>query len=202
MFQIVSAVTQTTCGLALSCSNKTPILSSPRRFNLKAFLRWFLRRSQCKELVTRAHLDVCCSTSGLWWSQIASAPLSPQMSVCGTFGFWWGGMAPSSFLAPSDEHSFHLHSLCASGSRHFLLRIVSKIPGRRPCVFTSVRGVARLGTHLVDILWNCNTSWVTWWAELLSNSQHRGNFVHLNATVFLNGGLSLHYYLQGMVLAR
>jgi hypothetical protein len=36
MSLIVSAATRAVCGLALSCSNKTPVLSSPRRFDLMA----------------------------------------------------------------------------------------------------------------------------------------------------------------------
>jgi hypothetical protein len=61
------------------------ILGSMWRSNLMAVLSPFLRRLQYDTVVTRAHLDVWCSTSGPWWPQKASAFLSTQIPASGIF---------------------------------------------------------------------------------------------------------------------
>jgi hypothetical protein len=131
MSLVISAVTRAVCGLALSCSNKTPVLSSQRHFDLMAGLRWFLRRLQYEALVT-GPIEHVLSTSGPWQSQnYISISFPTKACMWNILGFGDQNATtvclPSSFQAGSSGPKFHLQSLCFSERNHLLFHIIGKV---------------------------------------------------------------------------
>jgi hypothetical protein len=76
-----------TGGLVLLCCNKTQVLGIPQCFDLRVHVRWFLRRSRYKALVTAVYLDSSDLKVGLGNPTAASASLILLICVCGILGF-------------------------------------------------------------------------------------------------------------------
>lgn len=131
--------------LALSCDNKTPLLSSPRCSDPTAGLGWNSTHTwdtgDCGPL---RHVLFC--SNGPWWSQKSvniTFPSDAGVRNCLWVMVSWNGAIlclPSMLPAGSSGPSFHTQSQRTSGNHRFPFRAVAKfLSGVRPGVFPSVR---------------------------------------------------------------
>jgi hypothetical protein len=111
MPSVVADVMRAISGIA-QCCNKTVLQRSPWYFDLMADLGWIQRRSPYKTLVIMVPLDMCCTTSGPWYSHnniIIIIIFPTEVRMWNFLVFWWAGLVP--FLVQSLHFSLQiLHS--------------------------------------------------------------------------------------------
>jgi len=139
-------------------------------------------------------LDMCCTTSGLWYSHNIIIIIFPTEDRLWNFlVFWWAGLVP--FLVQPLHfrlqvlHSPFIWSHCGC-QEAVIFCIIAEVPDRCPRTFPPFQ------ESVVDTLWKWTTSWTMWWAEpqLMSNI---GTTVYVLTQWFLpNDPFSLCSWLQ------
>jgi len=131
------------------CCNKTVLQRSPWYFELMADLRWIQRRSPYKTLVIMVPLDMCCTTSGLWYSHnniiIIIIIFPTEVRMWNFLVFWWAGLVP--FLVQPLHfrlqvlHSPFIWSHCGCHEAVIFFCIIAEVPDMSIHLF-SISGVS------------------------------------------------------------